>query len=111
VSVDAGQNEDNFADANVFGVGTGIVASGTVGASTTVSGAVRAKMDGDITGGGALTVQADGNNVADADAFVGGLGAVTISGGVALAEITGTADVGSDTGIDGVDRCGRKRSW
>jgi hypothetical protein len=93
VSVDAGQNEDNFADANVLGVGTGIVASGTVGASTTVSGAVRAKMDGVITGGGALTVQGRWRQRGDADAFVGGLGAVTISGGAALGFITSTADV------------------
>jgi hypothetical protein len=93
VWVDAGQDTDNFADANVFGAGTGIVASGTVGASTTVSATVRAKMDGVITDGGALTVAADGDNVADADAFVAGLGAVTTSGGVALAEITGMADV------------------
>jgi hypothetical protein len=50
-------------------------------------------MDGVITGGGALTVQADGDNLADADAFVAGLSGLGISGGGAFANVAETADV------------------
>jgi len=93
VSVDAGQNGDNNAGAHVVGLSTGIVALGSVGVSTKVAGAVRATMDGVITGAGALTVQADGNNLADSDAFVGSLTAGSLTGAGASAEITDTADV------------------
>ena len=93
VWVDAGQNGDNDAEAHAFGASTGVIEAGTIATSATVSGAVRAKMDGVITGGGALTVLADGDNLADADAFVGALSAVAISGGGAKAEITSAADV------------------
>jgi hypothetical protein len=94
VWVDAGQNGDNVAGAHTFGLGTGVINSGTVGSSATVTGAVRAKMDGVITGSGALTVEADGDNLADADALVGGLSLLgALTGAGALAEISNAADV------------------
>jgi hypothetical protein len=93
VWVDAGQNGDNTAGAHVVGLSTGIIELGGVGVSTKVAGAVRAKMDGVITGSGALTVQADGDNLADSDAFVGSLTFASLTGAGGSAEITNTADV------------------
>jgi hypothetical protein len=50
-------------------------------------------MDGAIVGAFSLTVQADGDNTADADTFVAGVGAISISGSSAKADITDAADV------------------
>ena len=47
----------------------GTIQAGVVASSATIEGAVRAKMDGDILGASKLTVKADGDNLADADAL------------------------------------------
>jgi hypothetical protein len=83
-----------------FGVSGGIINSGSVSTSAVIGAAVRAKMDGVITGGGALTVQADGDNLADADAFVAGLSGLGISGGGRLRNRR-HGGCGSDAGSTG----------
>ncbi|MDX2379978.1 MAG: hypothetical protein QNM02_09510, partial [Acidimicrobiia bacterium] len=58
-----------------------------------VSGATRARVDGDITSSTSITVQATGKNIVEAKADVGSLAVFGISGAVASATIKSDADI------------------
>ena len=61
--------------------------------SATVSGATLATVDGSISGASKITVRAQGENSATSTANILGLSIVGISGAVATAKVTDTADV------------------
>ena len=81
------------ATANTPGGGGGGISINVMVPIASVSGATRARVDGDITGSSSIEVRATGENVATATALVVGLAVIGISGAVADATIESDADV------------------
>jgi hypothetical protein len=81
------------ADANTPGGGGGGISISVMVPIASVSGATRARLDGDITGSTSIEVRATGENVVTATALVVGLSVIGISGAVANAELEDTGDV------------------
>jgi hypothetical protein len=88
------QGAGNKAIARAIGAAGGSLAGVSVMlADATVGGAVIAGFDGDVITASQVTLQADGQNFADADTLAAGFGAFGGAGSGALAEVTGQADV------------------
>src|SRR5262249_11656615 len=73
---------ENYARAYTHSTGVGAISVGVVLSNAYIDGAVRAQMNGSITGGNKLTVQSENNDTtyAVADFVGGGLGAINYSG-------------------------------
>ena len=95
VTVDAhttGTGNTATADAE-GGTGGGIAALSVMVTNAEIDGAVRARLDGDVTGSASVLVTANGTNQADATTFMVGIAAFAGSGSGSSATIGGSAQV------------------
>ena len=98
VTVDAGQNAANLAQANIDGTTFGFVSGAILAAEAHVGGAVLAESDGSVNSG-SLSVQANGANHATATTKSEGLGVgFSFSGSGTLADVNKQADVTAKVG-------------
>ena len=98
VTVDAGQNSANTADATIDATSFGTVSGAVIASEAHINGAVLAELDGSVDAGGSLTVQANGTNNSTATTNSFGLGGISFSGAGSLATIDSQADVTAKTG-------------
>ena len=98
VTVDAGQNSANTANATIDATSFGTVSGAVIASEAHINGDVLAELDGSVDAGGSLTVQANGtnNSTATTDSF--GLGGISFSGAGSLATIDSQGDVTAKVG-------------
>ena len=98
--------KENLAQATANSIGAAAISLTALVTEAIVAGAVRAKMDGSITGSTSVTINAFAKNRATATTTVASLGAATLSASGADAEVTNTADVEALVGSGSITTSG-----
>ena len=82
----------------MYGASAGGISAGLVDNEATVSGSVRAKLSGNVTGSAFITIIALATMHADADSTFFGIGGLAIAGTVTNATISADTIAGGDGG-------------